>query len=281
MVNAALVDRSAAGLEAGEGIQFHSFSSLNQLLNICSLQYYLERILRLPKERVSAALVLGTAVDKGLRAVNADLINGKAPDGANSLQVLRASLESAFGNRSIPVVSTKDESLDDLYDLGKRMIEKYISVIPPEEVPVDLPKRFTVPLIAENGEALPRPLIGELDCWIRTPDGRVGISDWKTAAARWSADKLEKDDQATAYLIAGEHILEKEPAFFRYVLLLKTKKADIETYYVSRSPRAKKRFLQKARMADRILEAGTFVPNDHSFACSTCSVRSACEKWQD
>jgi RecB family exonuclease len=281
MVTAVLANPSSSVPDVGEGIQYHSFSSINQLLNICSLQFYLERILRLPKERVSAALVLGSSVDKALRAIVMDLIGGRAPNGANSLQVLRAHLERAFGDRSIPVVSTKDESIEDLYELGKRMIEKYISVLPTDEVPLDLPRRFMVPLLAENGEALPRPLIGELDCWIRTPDGRVGISDWKTAAARWPADKLAKDEQATAYLIAGEHILGKEPNFFRYVLLLKTKKPEVETYHVSRGASDRRRFLKKARMADRMIEAGTFVPNDHSFACPTCPVRGSCEKWQD
>jgi RecB family exonuclease len=281
MVTAALAGTSSPAPDAGEGIQYHSFSSLNQLLNICSLQFYLERILRLPKERVSAALVLGSAVDKALRAIVTDLIEGRAPHGAHSLQVLRAHLERAFGDPSVPVVSTKDESIEDLYELGKRMIEKYISVLPTDEVPADLPRRFIVPLLAENGEALPRPLIGELDCWIRTPDGRVGISDWKTAAARWPADKLAKDEQATAYLIAGEHILGQEPSFFRYVLLLKTKKADVETYYVSRSSSDRKRFLKKALMADRLISAGTFVPNDHSFACPTCPFKARCVKWQD
>src|SRR5205823_5391104 len=141
----------------------------------------------LPKERVSAALVLGSSVDKALRAISEDLIQGRAANGAHALQVLRAHLECAFGDRSLPVVSAKDETLEDLYDLGKRMIEKYLSVLPQDEVPVDLPHRFTVPLLTENGEALPRPLVGELDSWVKTSDGKVGLSDWKTSASRWPA----------------------------------------------------------------------------------------------
>ena len=148
MVTATLADSSTPGSEASEGIQYHSYSSLNQLLNICSLQFYLERVLRSPKERVSAALVLGSAVDKALKTISEDLIKGKAPNGAHALQVLRAHLECEFGNRSVPVVSAKDESLEDLYDLGKRMIEKYLSVLPSDEAPIDLPRRFTVPLLA-------------------------------------------------------------------------------------------------------------------------------------
>jgi RecB family exonuclease len=281
MVTATLADQSKSAHDAGEAIQYHSFSSINQLINICSLQFFFERVLRLPKERVSSALVLGSSVDKALRAISEDLIKGRAPNGAHALQVLRAHLESAFGDRSLPVVSAKDETLEDLYDLGKRMIEKYLSVLPRDEVPMDLPHRFTVPLLTESGEALPRPLVGELDSWVKTSDGKVGLSDWKTAASRWPADKLAKDDQATAYLLAGEHILGKAPAFFRYVILLKTKKPEVETYYVERTAKDRKRFLKKVAVADRLIASGVFVPNDHSFACPTCPVRNACSKWQD
>lgn len=102
-----------------------------------------------------------------------------------------------------------------------------------------------------------------------------------TSASRWPADKLSKDDQATAYLLAGEHILGKAPAFFRYVILLKTKKPEVETYYVERTASDRKRFLKKVAIADRLIASGVYAPNDHSFACSTCSFRNACSKWQD
>jgi hypothetical protein len=146
---------------------------------------------------------------------------------------------------------------------------------------LDLPRRFMVPLLDEEGEALPRPLVGELDRWVKTADGRVGVVDWKTAAARWPADKLAKDDQATAYLLAGEHILGRIPAFFRYDILLKTKKPEVERYFVERTERHKKRFLKKVSMVDRAVQAGVFTPNDQSFACPTCAFRSACARWQD
>lgn len=36
--------------DADEGIRYHSFSSISQYSTICSLQFYFQRILRLPKD---------------------------------------------------------------------------------------------------------------------------------------------------------------------------------------------------------------------------------------
>jgi CRISPR/Cas system-associated exonuclease Cas4 (RecB family) len=195
--------------------------------------------------------------------------------------VLRAYLEKAFADRFLPVVSTKDEGLEELFEKGKGMIEHYLSVLPADEKPIDLPRRFTVPLIDENGEALPRPLVGELDRWVESADGKVGVVDWKTAQARWSQDKIAKDDQATAYLLAGEFILGRRPSYFRYDLLLKTKKPEVERYFVARSETQTKRFIRKVKELDRALEGGAFMPNDQSFACATCPFKSRCEKWAE
>jgi putative RecB family exonuclease len=281
MATAALADQSGSASDAGEGVQYHSFSSVNQWSSICSLQYFFQRILRLPKECVSAALILGIGVNDALRAIDVDLMNGLRPDVAFALQVLRTVLEKAFADKDVPVVSTKDETLQELYEKGRGMVEYYVTNLPNNETPVDLPHRFMVPLLDEKGEALPRPLVGEIDRWVKTADGRIGVVDWKTAAARWPADKLAKDDQATAYLLAGETILGRSPDFFRYDLLLKTKKPEVERYYVDRTLKDRKRLLKKVRMVDRALQAGVFTPNDTSFACPTCAFQGACSRWQD
>jgi len=281
MQGTSVVPQGALLSDADEGVSYHSFSSISQYSTICSLQFFYQRILRLPKECVSAALVLGIAVNDALRAIDVDLVSGRKPNVASALLVLRAVLEKAFADKQLPVVSTKDETLEELYEKGKGMVEHYVLVLPDDEIPLDLPRRFMVPLLGEKGEALPRPLVGELDRWIKTADGRIGVVDWKTAAARWPADKLAKDDQATAYLLAGETILGRSPDFFRYDLLLKTKKPEVERYFVDRTQKDRRRFLKKVDMVDRALQAGVFTPNDHSFACPTCPFKRSCERWQD
>ena len=104
--------------------------------------------------------------------------------------------------------------------------------------------------------------------------------DWKTSDKRWPPSKIARDDQATAYLLAGEMILGRNPAFFRYDLLLKTKKPAIERYPAVRTERHKRRFVRKVQALDKAIKSGVFLPNDVSFACPTCPFRNACQNWQ-
>ena len=264
-----------------EGVHHHSFSAITTYADVCSLQYRFRYVDRLPQDRVGAALVFGSAVNQALLAIDGDLIKARAPDVGSALEILRSYLEQAYANRSVPVVSTHNETLEGLAEKGGKLVEHYVSTLPLDEVPVDLPRRFTVPLLDEKGEALPRPLVGEVDRVVRTADGRTGICDWKTSSSRWTSDRLAKDDQATAYLMAGEHILGVKPAFFRYDLLLKTVKPAVERYYVERSERDIRRFVRKVTIVDKAIQAGVFVPNDRSFACPSCPFLGPCRKWQD
>ena len=271
----------SAQTDAGEGVNHHSFSAISTLLEVCALQYRFRYLDRLPQERVSVALVFGTAINAALVSIDKDLAQGRPPRAAAAHQVLRSELERAYGNRSIPVVSTRGEDLEGLYGKGVKMIDFYLENLLPDEVPVDMPRRFTIPLLDENGEALPRPLVGELDRVVKLKDGRFGIVDWKTASARWSADRVAKDDQATAYLLAGQYLFPERAAFFRYDLLLKTVKPAIERYYVDRSASDMKRFLKKVMVVDKAIKSGVFAPNDRSFACPTCPYRTACARWHE
>lgn len=268
--------------DVGEGVDHHSYSAIHTHASICQLKYRFQYIDRLVHECVADNLIFGTAIDLALKAIDQDLIKGKVPNMAFALQVFRASLELAFSNPDLPVVSTKGETLESLYEKGTKMIEHYVSCLDQDDVlPVELPLSFKVPLIDDKGEALPRPLVGKLDRWVKTKDGAIGIDDWKTAAARWPKDKLEKDDQSTAYLLGGESILGEAPKFFRYVLLLKTKKPAVEPYFAFRTLSDRKRFLKKVTEVDKSIRSGGFVPNDESFTCSTCQFRGACRNWQD
>ncbi len=270
--------------DAGEGVRHHSFSAITTYSEVCSLMYRYRYIDRLPQERIGAALVFGSAMNEALVRIDVDLAQGRPPHAAAAHEVLRSKLEAAYRNPSLPVEGgpgdSQEAGLEEFTKKGVKLIDYYLENLLPDEIPLDLPRRFTIPLLGEQGEALPRPLVGELDRVVRLKDGRLGIIDWKTAAARWSPDRIAKDEQATAYLLAGSFMLDQRPAFFRYDLLLKTVKPAIERYYADRTEADTRRFLNKVRVVDRAIGAGVFVPNDRSFACPTCPYRGACEKWE-
>ena len=280
MIQSRTIPLTAGPTIGAEGVTHHSFSAINTYADICQLQYRYRYVDRRPNERVGAALVFGSAINEALLATDEDLRQDRPPNTRAASRVLQAVLEAAYANRNVPVVSTKGETLEDLRAKGEKMIDHYVSVIPPDEVPLGIPRRFTVPLLDEKGEALPRPLVGEFDRVVKTKDDRIGITDWKTAQARWSAEKIAKDDQATAYLLAAPYVLGRKPDFFRYDLLLKTQKPAVERYYVERSERDLQRFVHKVRVVDKAIQAGVFVPNDLSFACPTCPVAGACGRWE-
>lgn len=264
-----------------EGVDYHSYSSVHTFTDVCPLQYRFRYVERRPRESVAAAVVFGSAMNAALVAIDEDLVKGRPPELGRAAEILRARLEEAYSEGEVPVVSTRGETLEGLYEKGRGLLGCYLEGLSAEEAPVELPRRFTVPLLEAGGKALPRPLLGELDRWVRTSDGRLGIGDWKTASSRWTADRLRKDDQATAYLWAGEWILGRRPDFFRYEVLLKTSRPAVERHEVERTERDRRRFLKKVVEVDKALKSGVFVPNDQSFACTTCPFRRACETWQD
>ena len=267
--------------DIGEGVFHHSFSSVNTYLSICQLQYYYRYIARLAQERVGVPLVFGSGMNGALLAIDEDLIKGRSPNLERALEVLHTYLQMAFANRDVPVAATKGETAESLGKLGKRMLEAYLSKLPPDEQPLDLERRFLVPLFDKEGNALPRPLMGEVDRWVRLADGSVGIDDWKTSDKRWPESKVKKDDQSTCYYIGGAHILGKRPAFVRYLLLLKTKEADVVPRDAVRTDRDERRFVKKVSQVDNALKSGSFAPNDSCHFCGTCAFRDACSKWQD
>ena len=173
MVQASPASRWTDEFDVGEGVDHHSYSAIHTHASICQLKYRYQYIDRLPHECVADNLIFGTAIDLALRAIDQDLIKGRVPNVAFALQVFRASLERAFSNPDLPVVSTKGETLESLYEKGKKMIEHYVSCLDQDDVlPVELPLSFKVPLFDEKGEALPRPLVGKLDRWVNRKTAR-------------------------------------------------------------------------------------------------------------
>ncbi len=264
----------------GDGLLFYSYTTINTFSSICPLQAWF-RIQRFPKERVAANLVFGGAFEKAGLSVDEDLIKGRKPNLGLALEVLRSHLERAYSDRDVPVVSTHGDTLENLFAMGKRMFEHYVSTLSPDEETLDLPRTFTVPLFNRKGDALARPLFGEIDRWVKTKDGQIGIVDRKTSEKRWHVSKIEKDDQPTCYLMGSVQILGRRADFFYFDVSLKTKEPGREPYYADRDERAERRFIKKCEGLEATIQSGKFVPNDSSFSCPTCSYRNACRKWQD
>ena len=122
-----LTPSSPEAMDADEGVKHHSFSAINTYASYCPLQYYYRYIERRLQECVGDALVLGTAVNDALVAIDKDLGKGVTPRLSIAVEVFRARVETAFGNPDIPVVTSKGEAdQEELFEKGRKMVEYYI-----------------------------------------------------------------------------------------------------------------------------------------------------------
>ena len=246
-----------------------SYSAINQYANICSLQYYFQRVAKLPPERVSSNLIFGSAIHAAL----SEFVTSHKLDDAKNLFETR--LRAAYGDK-IPV---EGDTLEDLLVKGPKMLDAYAESMKDEEV-VAVGREFAVPLVDRDGQLLDRPLVGELDLVVKDAKGRLVVVDWKTAARRKSDDEVAGDLQATVYSYAIAQLFDERP-LFRFDVLLKTKEPAVERYYTARDERDFKRFVEIVKQVEKGVAAGVHIPADRSFYCNGCAFRSACVAWQD
>lgn len=253
-----------------------SFSALNQFFNICALQYYFDRIVKLPKAFTPASLAFGSAYHRVMEWAALMRKQGQ------QVKTLEASdLFQDVWSRQIE--EDTDIKYDDETDaktssnLGRGMVECAVSNFDPEEEVIMVNESFCVPLRDSAGVTLEKPLIGEFDCVVRKA-GLNTIVDWKTAAKRWNKSKASKDWQPTAFLMAHSLKHGTIPGF-RFDVVTKTKTPGLESHVTMRSESDFARFVHFVKLAESMIEAGHFAPNEQGFYCGGCPHQEACKKW--
>jgi len=256
-----------------------SYSSLNCLLNVCSLQWAFERHWKLPPEGpVSAALVTGSAYHRCLELeatarMNGEAIQrGKLPDLFTTL--LERQVEQDGGE-----VDWKEIDQESAANEGRRLVQCHIENIDPEEQVVAVNHTFCTPLVDAQGNATERPLVGEADCVVE--NGKRTVVDWKTSKTRYSSWKVAKSMQGTAMLYGVRQSLGPVDVF-RFDLVVKLKRAPaFERYETTRNQDDYHRLASLALMAEKIVKNETFHPCEGGFAspCGFCRYKAACKAW--
>jgi putative RecB family exonuclease len=253
-----------------------SYSALNQFFNICSLQYYFDKVEKLPKAFTPASLAFGSAYHRVMEWVALSRMQGhqvKPQEAADLFQDL-------WGRQ---VEEDGDIKYDDETDaetsakLGRDMITCAVSGFDPEEEVVSVSEAFCVPLRDSTGVTLERPLLGEYDCVVRKA-GQVKIVDWKTSGKKWPKAKAGKDWQPTAFLMAYSLMRGVVPGF-RFDVVTKTKTPALESHETSRTENDFMRFVHLVKLADSMINAGHFAPSEQGFYCGGCPHQTACKTW--
>jgi len=261
--------------ELREGRPHWSFSSLNTLLNICSLQWAFERHWKTePDGPVPGALTFGSAFHRALEWQATARMNGEMVDG-DALQDLFATvLERQVEEDG--EVDWKGDSIDDVAEHGRKLVRCYLDNIEADERVLVINHTFCVPLVDAEGNAAERPLIGEADCITR--NGKTSVVDWKTSAARYSDSKVAKSMQATAFLFGvGRSFGPVDDFRFDVVVKLKREPA-FERYSTERTENDFHRLASLALVAEELVTNETFHPAEGGFAspCGSCRFKGAC-----
>jgi putative RecB family exonuclease len=251
-----------------------SFSSLNSLLNICSLNWWFHKVEKLPPTHTSVNLVAGSVYHRTqdqiflARKLEMPLTLDEALE--LYTQDWRAS------SKEDPPIKYGKLDADGVEEQGRGLITVAWNNIDPSEKVLEVSESFCVP-INHEGRFLSKPLIGEFDLVVER-DGKPIVVDWKTSATRWPKAKANKSLQATAYTMAFDLLHSVNPEV-RFDLAVKNKTPIFESHSTTRTRDDWHLLGALAVKAEQIVKHELFYPSLDSFACNDCPFKGACESW--
>ncbi|HEV7281403.1 MAG TPA: PD-(D/E)XK nuclease family protein [Pirellulaceae bacterium] len=250
-----------------------SYSSLNQYLR-CPLQFYFERVLKLPRSGVGSGLVLGSAVHQAL-AIFHRRLQRKEPTEPN---LLRDSFLDEWRNREQEerIEFRGGETREGLIELGVALLETYAQQPPSGEI-VAVERRTWIPLRTSDDRYLETPLVAIADLIVRV-DGYLKITEFKTSGRAYGEFEVETSLQATCYVNA---VLETfgEWANVEYAVLVKTKTPKVQRLLTSRTEEDLRRLGDLVENVERAVQHEIFYPVETPLNCSTCPYRGPCREW--
>ena len=186
-----------------------SYSSLNQLLNICSLQWCFEKIEKLPRPFTPIAIAMGSVYHRVMEFIALNRLEQKLPTESDT-RALFHDLWERVGLEGLPLERDEELSPEDCARQGSELVAAYLKQIDPAERVISMNETFAVPVGASE-----RPLIGEIDCVVEDQAGRA-LVDWKTSARRWPKEQAHRSLQPTVYLYAHRQLHPAEGYAFRH-----------------------------------------------------------------
>ncbi|QDT29901.1 PD-(D/E)XK nuclease superfamily protein [Gimesia panareensis] len=252
-----------------------SFSALNQYLR-CPLQYYFERVLRIPRKSVGSGLIFGSAVHNALAVYHQSLQRGEDPDWQ---QIQQEYLETWLFREDEQTVEYKPkESRDDLIAQGLELLKLYCEEPPPQEI-VSVEHRCYIPLSNSEGDYLVTPLIAIADLVTREIEGCLKITEFKTSGRAYGEFEVEKSLQATCYVnMLWEGF--GEWASVEFTVLVKTKTPKIQRLKTARNEDDIGRLGDLVETVERAVENEIFYPIETPVNCSMCAFRKECREWK-
>jgi putative RecB family exonuclease len=251
-----------------------SFSAINQYLR-CPLQYYFERVVKLPQPTVSSGLVLGSAVHAALAVYHQNL-QRRTPTTIDKLQrMLLAYWTMREAERPIQYKTGENKVVQLATGIG--LLETYLKEPPPEGI-VSVEQRLLVPLVNSTGEYLETPLAAVVDLLTRD-DNQLNVREFKTSGRAYGEMEVETSLQATSYVNAVWHTY-GEWAAVEYNILIKTKSPKFQRLTTARNESDVGRLGDIVESVERAVDQRVFFPIESPLNCSTCPYRQPCLQWK-
>jgi putative RecB family exonuclease len=250
-----------------------SYSQVSQFLR-CPLQYYFERIARLPKPFLPSNMVLGSAVHAGLAEYHRHLKAGQELPKDRVQETFLNTWQRSEAERPLQFKDGDDRSK--LLEQGVALLELYQKEPPPQDI-LAIEQPMTVPLRNSRGEFLEKPLVAVVDLLTRE-DTELLVTEFKTSGRKFSESEADSALQAGCYVHAIRERYD-EPAKVRYTVLVKTKTPTIQRLETVRTDCDLARLGDIVETVERAIEAETFYPVESPLNCSGCPFFKPCREW--
>ena len=251
-----------------------SYSSVSQYLK-CPLQYFYERVAKLPRKGVTDAQVLGSAVHSALATYHRKLQSG----GAVTAESIRQAYLDAWDGQveDGQVVTMSNKSLGDSRDLGMTLVEVYLEQ-PPSGTIIAVESPMMAPIANSRGEYLEKPVVIVADLVARQEDGTLKITEIKTSGRAYSESEVATSLQPTFYSNSLYEMVGEEPAI-EFTVLVKTKIPKVQKIQAIRTISDFKRLGDIIGVVEKAVEAGVFYPVESPINCSGCPFYRPCREW--
>ena len=251
-----------------------SFSAIHQFLR-CPLQYYFERVLKLPRQSVASSLVFGSSVHHALAIYHTALLNNTSVTLEHLKTVVREVWAKEGATRKIEFKS--GELTESLVEQAINLIELYVREPQPTDI-VCVERRMTVPLQNSEGAILEKPLVAVADLISKQNDTLL-ITEFKTSAKAYSEFEISSSLQPTCYVNAGLELF-GSVANVEFTILVKTKLPKIQRLKTFRDKNDLGRLGDLVETIDSAVENQNFYPIESTMNCTSCPFRKECRLWK-
>lgn len=248
---------------------------------MCPLKYRFNYVDCLQPEFTPAALPFGSSVHEALAFYYRGLRDYKKP---YSLEAILDVFETDWNLQNEcneNIAFDNGDTKESILKKGLEMLKTfYTSVHPGEILAVEV--EFSLKHDNNNGhtKALPLPIVGTIDLIERTSEGVIAV-DHKTAARKYSDNKVDDDLQLTVYTCAlsRSKLTNGDKEFYaRFDVLTKTKSPELISYYTTRNDNDFRKLMKLVREICYAIDQGVFFPNP-GWQCGSCQYASECKKW--